>query len=57
MTKIIKIKLPAQTIKVDAEAWATEYGVPLKMVREDIKAYFTGVAQQQIEALGLGEKS
>jgi hypothetical protein len=53
----MKIRIPAQTITVDAEAWAIAYGVDRADVRADIAAYFAHIAQEQIDALGLGPKA
>lgn len=47
----MKIKIPAQTVTVDLEVWAEEYGVEAtpSAVRADIKAYFDGWIQSQID--------
>jgi hypothetical protein len=47
----MKIKI-TQTVEVDAEAWAHEYGVELSDVREDVKSYFSN-AQDVVNALEL----
>jgi hypothetical protein len=61
----MKIRIPAQTIEVDAEKWAFEYGVipgrrhksgsyNLERVREDVKMYFASRCQETVDDLGLG---
>jgi hypothetical protein len=50
----MKIKI-TETINVDAEAWAYEFGVDKSEVRDDVKAYFNNWLQQQVENLGLDE--
>lgn len=52
----MKIRIPAQTVQVDPDAWAHEYGVDRADVRKDVLAYFAHIAQEQIDALGLGGK-
>lgn len=52
----MKIHIPAQTVNVDPDAWAHEYGVDRTDVRKDVIAYFTHAAQEQIDALGLTSK-
>lgn len=51
----MKIRIPAMTVEVDAESWATEHGIDLKDVRSDVIEYFISGAhpQIQIDALGL----
>jgi hypothetical protein len=53
----MKIRIPAQTITVDADAWAVAYGVDHADVRADVVAYFAHIAQMQIDALDLGPKT
>ena len=53
----MKVRIPAQTVDVDPEAWANEFGVDKENVRKDVQAYFEGWFQQQVEALGLGGKN
>ena len=48
----MKIRI-SETINVDAEAWAYEYGIEVSEVRDDVKAYFASWLQQKIEDLGL----
>lgn len=50
----MKIRIPACTVEVDAEAWALEYGIEKSEVREDVINYFTSFAAMQIDYLGLG---
>ena len=47
----MKIRI-VQTVDVDPEAWALDFGIEQKGVREDVKTYFAGWMQQQVEALG-----
>lgn len=56
MPRRLKIRIPAQTVIVDADAWATEYGVDPDKVRQDVQEYFAGICQQQIAELGLDFK-
>lgn len=49
-----KVKIPAQTVEVDLEKWAFEYGIDVSESREDIKLYFEDWFQEQIDRLGLG---
>ena len=51
----MKIRIE-QTVEVDADAWANEFGVDVKDVRQDVKNYFDGWCQQQVERLGLEPK-
>ena len=46
----MKIRLPAQTVKIDAAAWSSEYGVPIEKVRADVKSYFSNLAQEIIDS-------
>ena len=49
----MKIRI-TETVEVDPEKWATEFGLEKSEVREDVKAYFSnGHMQRQIERLGL----
>lgn len=48
----MKIKI-TQTIEIDTEKWANEYGLEIKDVRADIKKYFDVLCQEQIERLGM----
>ena len=52
----MKIRIPAQTVNVDPDAWAHEYGIDLADVRKDVMAYFAHIAQEQIDALDLADK-
>ena len=47
----IKIKVPAQTIQVDVEDWALEYGIDATptAVRDDVREYFRGWCQHQVD--------
>ena len=49
----MKIRIPAQTVEVDAEAWATEYGIDVSEVRQNVLDYFAHSAQTKIDFLGL----
>jgi hypothetical protein len=48
----MKIKI-TQTIEIDPEKWANEYGVDIKDVRKDAASYFATWCQEQVERLGL----
>ncbi len=52
----IKIKIPAQTVSVNADDWALAYGIDRKNVRADVKAYFECQAQEQIDGLELNNE-
>jgi hypothetical protein len=52
----MKIRIPAQTVNVDPDAWAHEYGIDRADVRKDVMAYFAHIAQEQIDVLGLEVK-
>lgn len=52
----MKIVIPSQSVEVDPEAWATEYGIDRKDVRDDVIEYFSGFFQEQVVVLGLEEK-
>lgn len=52
----MKIRIPAQTVTIDPDAWATAYGLDRAEVRADVIAYFQHIAQEQVLALGLEEK-
>lgn len=56
MAKTIKVTIPAQTVEIDVDAWANEFGVDPKSVRDDVKAYFRTWYEEQVERLGLGVK-
>ena len=49
----MKIKIPSQTVEVDAEAWANEYGIGVSEVRQNVLDYFNHFAQTKIDLLGL----
>ena len=51
----MKIQIPAQTVNVDAAAWAIKYGINITDVRADVKNYFDCTPQQIVDGLGLGE--
>ena len=53
----MKILIPAQTVEVNAEAWALDYCIEVNEVRADVKGYFHGVPQEMINNLGLNEGS
>lgn len=42
-----------QTVYVDPEAWADEFGIDVSEVRVDVGNYFAGSAQVQVDLLGL----
>lgn len=52
----MKIKIPAQTVEVNADDWAEEYGIEKSEVPEDVMSYFSNLYQQQIDYLGLNRK-
>jgi hypothetical protein len=54
--KTMKIKI-VQTVEIDPEAWAKEFGIDQSAVREDVQSYFRGWCQQQVEILGLEKTS
>jgi hypothetical protein len=45
----MKIKLDIETVDVDVESWALEYGIPVKDVRDDVRDYFSAWCQHHIE--------
>ena len=45
--------LITMTLDVDREAWATEYGLPLTEVRQDVRNYIIAGVQADLEARGL----
>jgi putative Mn2+ efflux pump MntP len=49
----MKLRIQAQTVNVDAVAWALEYGIELKDVRNDVNMYFAHIVQELIDDLGL----
>ena len=51
----MKIKL-SETVNIDPQAWADEYGIQLEDVKADVRVYFTNWCQEQIDSLGLEEK-
>lgn len=55
----MKIRIPAMTVEVDAEAWALDYGVDVKDVRADVIEYFTTGQhpQTQVDLLGLAQET
>jgi hypothetical protein len=52
----MKIKL-SETVNIDPQAWADEYGIELADVRADVRVYFARWYQEQIDSLGLEEES
>lgn len=48
----MKIRL-SLLVEVDPVKWANEYGIDLKDVRDDVKAYFSSYPQEQVNSLGL----
>lgn len=48
----MKIKI-VQTVYVDAEAWANEFGIKKTEVRDDVKAYFNNWLQGHVQDLNL----
>lgn len=49
------IKLPAETVYVDQEAWAAEYDIPVEEVEASVIETYTGYCQVHItECLCLG---
>ena len=52
----MKIKI-TQTIEIDPEKWASEYGVDIKDARKDAASYFATFCQEQVERLGLEKES
>ena len=54
MAKTIKVKV-CETLEIDVEAWASEFGVDEKDVRADVAAYFARWCSEQAVGLGLGK--
>ena len=52
----MKIRLLVETVEVHAESWAREYDIPIKDVREDVKATYADSHQAHIDNLGLSSK-
>jgi hypothetical protein len=52
----MKIRIPAQTVEVDPEAWALSFDIDPQNVRRDVQAYFDGWFQAQVDELGLQPK-
>ena len=52
----MKIRI-IQTIEIDPAAWATEFGVARRDVRDDVQSYFAGWCQQQVAQLGLAPQA
>ena len=50
----MKIRIPAQTVKVDPESWALDYNIEVHEVRKDVKRYFMDYAQEWIDNRCLG---
>jgi hypothetical protein len=48
----MKVKI-ATTVDIDPEAWSAEFGCEPDAVRDDVKEYFEGTVQGQLERLGL----
>ena len=51
----MKIRL-VETVEVHAESLAREYDIPIKDVREDVKATYADSHQAHIDNLGLSSK-
>lgn len=41
------------TVEVDPDAWAADFGVDRKEVRDDVRAYFSNWIQGHVDSLGL----
>jgi len=52
----MKIRIPAQTVEVDADRWALEYGIEKSQVRKDVVELLSYLAQGHIDSLDLGIK-
>ena len=52
----MKIRIPAQTVEVDADRWALEYGIEKSEVRKDVVELLSYLAHGHIDSLGLGIK-
>ena len=52
--KVKKIRIPAQTILVNVEDYALEYGLEASEVADEIKRRFASIVQEHIDGLGLG---
>ena len=55
-SEVVKVRI-CTTVDVDPKAWACEYGIDYKDVRKDVKAYFSGWPQGQIDELDLAPVS
>ena len=57
MKKNIKVKVTV-TLNVDTESWLENFqvGVTSENIREDIKDYFIGLCQEQLEVIGCKAK-
>jgi hypothetical protein len=53
----MKIYIPAQSVNVDPAEWALAYGIDRKDVRKDVHDYFATIVQEQIDVLGLADKT
>lgn len=51
----MKVRI-VQVVEVDPKAWAKEYGLDEKEVRQDVKAYFGWQAQAIVDDLGLAPR-
>lgn len=43
-----------ETVEIDPVAWAKEFNIELKEVREDVKSYFGSFCQSQADYLECG---
>ena len=51
----MKIRV-TQSVEVDPKAWALEYGIDTKDVREDVKESFAHICQQLVDQIGCQPK-
>lgn len=55
MSKTIKVKFTV-TLNVDSDAWQANYGLEETTIREDIKAHFIGLCEENLESIGCKAK-
>jgi len=55
MSKNIKVKFTV-TLNINADAWEANYGMPEVSIREDIKAHFIGLCEENLEFIGCQAK-
>lgn len=54
MSKTLRVKIPAQTVEIDVEAWTANYGVEgAKAIRADVINYAHGTVTEQFILVGV----